>query len=331
MARVESWLVKNGQEVRRGRAPRYFAWDFQLGVQEPTLANTGCFRVPEASLSNYAGDVTNVAKGEVISGLNITGTFRPNNQCTLRDSIIRGGPAPTYGTTHTLFSARQSGTEAPIRAEYVSILPSHPSVDVYGFEWGGIDAYRCLITGVVDGASVHGSGNWPNTIHKSVKFHACMFMDSPYYPTDPRQTDGSHNDFIQAHGSLSLLEVVGCSFGAVGQRAAACVLVQQNHGTYSGPIRITDNWFYGHKSKGAVFNTSESRGQSYTNLEFWRNRIDPESSHASPAPILVKSTSRYPECYGMEGAVGSAPGTWTPGPNANVYMGTGLYVPIKSG
>lgn len=330
MGRLESWAVEDGIEARRGRSNRFYDGSFNLGQEEPTIANTGP-RVASNQLANYAGDITNVAPGEVLDRLNITGRFMANNQCTLRDSVVRGGPSPTYGQTNAHASARLSGTGAPMRFEHVLISPSHRDVDSYGFEWGGIDAYRCRIEGVVDGASVHGSGSWPNTINKIVRFHACMFMDSPFYPTDPRQSDGSHNDFIQAHGSLSLFEVVGCSFGAVGERAAACILLQQNHGIYTGPITITDNWFYGHKTKGAVFNTSESRGQSYTMLQFWRNRIDPESNHADPAPVLTKSTSRYPATFGMVGVDGTAPGTWTPGPNCNVYMGTGLPVAVKSG
>lgn len=328
--RVETWMVAQGVELRRGRADRYFGSDFALGQEKPTETNTGP-RVGETSLANYAGDVTNVAKGEVLDRLNITGRWLANNPCTLRDSQILGGPAPTYGTTHAHASARLSGTEMPMRFEHVKIAPSHRTVDSYGFEWGGIDAYRCQIIGVIDGASVHGSGTWPNTINKIVRFHACAFADSPFYATDPRQTDGSHNDFIQAHGSLSLLEVVGCSFGAWGERAAACILLQQNHGIYHGPIIITDNWFHGHPTKGAVFNTSESRGQSYTMLQFWRNRISEDSNHASPAPVLTKSTSRYPATFGMIGTDGTAPGTWTAGPNCNVYMDSGLPVPIKSG
>lgn len=325
--RLETWAVLADREARRGRPDKYFDADFPLGEIEPVAANTGS----RVTGTNYAGDIRNVTRGEVISGLNITGVVRPDNPGIMRDCRILGGPAPEYGNSHTLVDVRHSNIDVPFRFEFVSLEPSDRSVDIYGFEYGGIDAYRCSIVGTVDAASVHGIGSWPNTIHRVVKFHACRFDDSPFYAVDPRQTDGSHNDFIQAHGSLSLLEVIGCSFGKLGPRAMACILLQQHHGLYSGPIKITDNWFYGHQSKGAVFNMSETRDEPFSDLSFHRNRIWRDSNHASPSPIAVKSRSRIPANFGMTGTNGSLPSTWTPGPNVNVYMDNGAHVQPKAG
>lgn len=318
--RVEDWIVRETTEERRGRSPIYTGDpDFEVGQIEPTRQNVG-YRVAEAQLQNYSGSLTNVPyDGYVFDRLAITGQFRPNRSCVLRDCLILGGPAPNPGQDWALVDTRSLSITTPVRVEHSTLSPSHRSVDLYGFKWGHVDAYRCLIEGVVDGGSPHGSGQWPSTIHREVRYRACMFTDSPWYEHDPRQTDGSHNDFIQAHGSLSLLEVHGCSFGADGEKADTSILVQQQHGLYDA-IRITDNWFYGHPSKGAVFNMTESRGVPFTNLQFWRNRIAASSNHSSPSPIAVASGSRFPENFGWTGTVGSSPSTWVAGPNASVYL-----------
>lgn len=319
--RLETWAVEADRLSRRGRPPVYFDPGFAVGQIEPTLTNTG-FRVPQVSLVNHAGSITNVARGEVIERRVITGVFQPNNPCTLRDCLILGGPAAAYGSTLNHIDLRSPSIDVPVRIEHTTVDPSHRSVDSYGMGHGNLDAYRVKIIGCVDGASVHGTGSWPNTVMRVARFRACYFGDSPFYPVDPRQTDGSHNDFIQAHGSLKLLEVIGCSFGRDGARAMACILLQQHHGLYEDVV-ITDNWFYGHPTEGTVFNTSSQRGQAYSMLKLWRNRVDPDSRHAGGPPLICKDENRFPEAFGMVGEVGAHPNTWTPGPNANVYMGTG--------
>lgn len=216
-----------------------------------------------------------------------------------------------------LVDTRSLGITTPVRIEHTTLSPSHRGVDLYGMKYAHVDAYRCLIEGVVDGASPMGGGQWPATVHRIARYRACMFTDSPWYADDPRQSDGSHNDFIQAHGSLALLEVVGCSFGADGERADSMILLQQQHGLYDEVV-ITDNWFYGHGSKGSIFNMSETRGVGFTNLKYLRNRIS-SSSHQG-GQILVKANSRIPENFGWIGTPGSSPTTWTAGPDASVYL-----------
>lgn len=325
MTRLEGWLHTPAGWQRRGRPTKFVDPEFQVGVDKPVRSNVGC-RIPVGDLIPVAGSVTSthpltgqpLQHGDVIEGVDIAGVFRPNRYVILRDSRIRGGPTP-YGQTLNLVDTRALTITQPVRLEHVTISPSHRSVDVYGFAYADVDAYRCLIEGVVDGASVHGGGSWPNTIHRIAKFEACLFTDSPWYADDPRQTDGSHNDFIQAHGSLSLLWVVGCTFGLDGEKADTTILLQQAHGLYD-EIVITDNWFHGNPIKGAVLNMSETRGVGFTNLQFLRNRISAESNHSSPSPIVVKSNSRYPENFGWTGTVGSSPSTWVAGPSASVYM-----------
>lgn len=314
--RVEDWLVRESTEERRGRAPIYTDGDFPVGLVEPVRENVG-HRVAEAQLTSYSGSVTNVPyDGYVFDRLAISGQFRPNRPCVVRDCLIMGGPTP-YNQTLNLVDTRSLGITTPVRIEHTTLSPSHRSVDIYGVAYGHIDAYRCLIEGVVDGASVHGAGTWPATIDRVVRFRACMFTDSPWYADDPRQVDGSHNDFIQAHGSLSLLEVVGCSFGADGERADSTILLQQAHGLY-GEIVITDNWFYGHQTKGSVFNMSESRGVGFTNLKYLRNRISADSHLGGQ--ILIKPLSRIPENFGWTGAPGSLISSWVAGPDASYYL-----------
>lgn len=325
--RVESWAVGTGIEARRGRPNRYYDPAFPIGVIEPTAANTGP-RVPESSLTVYNGDVTNVAPGEVLDRLLITGQFMPNNPCTIRDSVIRGGPV-AYEELIGLVDCRRNGGD-PVRLEFCTLDPAgDAAVGHVGFRRGNFSAYRCKVVNVVDHAHIHGNGSWPNTHNVIVQLHACYFAHSRWYPDDPRQgPEGSHCDFVQAHGSLSLLEIMGCSFGKDGARAnTSNILLQQHHGLY-GRVVITDNWFYGHPTSGSTFNMSENRGVGYLDLAFHRNRID----RAGKAPrILVYARSRIPENYGWIGDPLAGPSTWTPTANASVFMDDGTPVPINKG
>lgn len=321
---LDAWQRTPAGWERRGRPLRHVDDDpnFVLGMTKPTRSNTGLAArgVSEAQLSNYAGTFTNVSKGEKIDRLLITGSFRPNNTCTLSESKVVGpAVAPPLGETFNLVDTRSLAIDDPVRVEYCDLSPQTRTVDMYGVAYGQVEVYRSIIEGVVDGMSVHGAGTWPATIHRTVRLLGSLLTDSPWYADDPRQTDGSHNDFIQAHGSLQLLMIWGNTFGLDGEKADTSILIQQAHGLYDA-VRIIENWFHGHPSRGAVFNMTETRGVGFTDLQFLRNRISSESNHSNPSPIVVKTLSRIPENFGWTGTVGSSPSTWVAGPDASYYM-----------
>lgn len=326
---IESWAIDSTAERRRDRVPRFYDSDFPLGQLEPHY-DICKPRIPPASRVNYNGDITNVAPGEVISGLNVNGRIIPNNPCTIKDSLIRGVPTDPLDAVGLFDGGSNEGS--PVRLEFCEINPDpHMAPSINGFRRGGFSAYRCTVRNVVDSAHVHGNGSWPNTRNRVVQLHACVFNDATVFPNDPNWGGSpSHSDFVQAHGSLSLLEIIGCSFGKVGARPnTTIILLQQHHGIY-GKIRIEDNWFYGNTEGGATFNMSAQRSQVYDTdvLSFKRNRID----RAGHAPrLLVKDSHWYPAVYGWTGTDLSNPNTWVPGADASIFMDDGSPVPISNG
>jgi hypothetical protein len=233
---------------------------FRLGVTEPTAAGAYtpaavCLpRVPETSMRTYDGDLTNVAPGEVLDRLIVTGRFRPESSgWVLRDSIVEGGTPPAGESMWPLVDARE-GAVHDGRVEFTELRPSTHGFNVYGFKGGNVDVVRSTIRGVVDGAQPHGSGTYPNNTNKGVRFRGVLVEDLRTFD-DPGQSDGiTHNDGLQAAGALDWFELVGC---AIHGGRTSCVLLQQNQGTYRVVI-VARNWLYGHPDEGSTFNTSQN-------------------------------------------------------------------------
>lgn len=314
------------------------AW-LTLGTQ----ANTGC-RIAEASLTPYAGSVTSthpgtglpLQSGDVVEGFDIAGRIVPTvGGITFRDLIVRGGmpdgapSSPTVANTWALVDQRNNGITTLNRYEYVTLAPSYLSHDVYGFRGANYIALRCKIGSVVDGFNAHGSAE----LEKAAYHWGCWMDVAHHEDVDPRQVDGTHDDNVQAQGRLSVLEILFCTFmGGQG----ATILLQKGQGTY-GVARVNDNLLYGHPTAGAVFNMSESliggttEGYPKGGLQVLRNKVDPAANHTSPSPFVIKPNSRFPENFGCTGTDGSTPSSWTPGPDANTYIGSSTHVALKAG
>lgn len=282
---------------------------FEIGVVEPTLANTGC-RYPRASLTVVAGDLVVNTGGTatnplVIERKLIRGQLRINvPYVTVRDCIVEGGPAPVYGTTWPLVRALTAGAVG-LLFEYITLAPSAPSVDVYGFQGGDFTARYCQVGGVVDAFSINGSA----ATVKKVTIEGCYVDDLRTYSPDPRQSDNiTHNDGIQSAGNLDL-RIVGCTIH--GGRTS-CILIQQGQGTYVKAY--TDRcWLYGNPDTGSTFNVSENGRGPINNLTVTGHRID----RAGRAPRLL-----------LPAATAAAATTVVAG---NVYMDDGSPVPISPG
>lgn len=281
---------------------------FQLGVTEPTLANTGNHLPP---LDTTTGRLS--ASG-VIEGRLVTEDFRPNGPGVMRHSTIRNGQPASM---QAMVDVRSLNVTGQYRLEHVTLEPSHPTVHTYGLRWAGIDAYRCTILGCVDAAQVYGTNSGGTLIERAVTISGCLLGDSPLYQVDPQQGGGpSHNDGIQAQGGITELQVIGSAIGAVGDRFDACVLLQTSVGQY-GSVTITDNWLYGHQTTGSILNMSSGFDSP---LEFKRNRISRDSYLGGQ--ILVRPAARIASSFGMVGPDGDC-SLWTPGPDCNVYMDNG--------
>lgn len=316
-------------------------------LQLATPFNTGC-RIPEEDLIVHNGNVTNthpgtglpLVPGDVIEGFYITGRLAPTvGGLTFRDCIVRGGmpngvpSSPTQANTWALVDNRHNNIVALNRYEYVTIDPSYLSHDIYGFRGGNYIALYCYIGPVIDGFNPHGSQEmWKSAFH-----WGCYMEMAHHAEVDPRQgPEGSHDDNLQAQGKLVRLELLKCDLrGSYGNT----VLLQKGEGSY-GMIKIHDNKLGGMPDRGGPFNMSETLGanagggtEGYAEgtLEVFRNLVDRNVNHESPAPFAIKPNSRFPSNFGCTGTNGSSPSTWTPGPNANVYADNGQPVPLKSG
>lgn len=255
--------------------------NFQQNVTEPNDTNVGP-RVKEISLQNYAGTFTNVKDNEPIKRLIIPGSIDlgASKNAHVEDCIVLGGPAPVAGTTYPLIKALNGNLNTVI--EFTEIRPSHPSVDVYGVQGGDITFRRSKVTGVVDAFSINGSSS-AGARHKIVVIEDSLIKDLPFYASDPRQVDGSHNDGIQGAGVLDLTVRGTAIHGGV----TSCILLQKNQGIYTKAL-VEYCWLYGHPTSGSTFNTSEDGRGPIENLTFRYSKVDRNGK--APRILIASAT-----------------------------------------
>lgn len=266
-----------------------FEDNFILGTTQPTASNTGP-RIAEINLSNYAGDFTNVQSGDVISGLAITGQVNPSGSptATFRDCLIKGDTDPTPTASGYYDIGRQVGTTGGlVTYEFCEIRAENPSYRNNGWKGGNVRLVRCKGSSLTDFLSPHGSSG--SNIWKTFQAHGC-YADNFYTDTEPAANQSdliTHNDFCQAQGRLTLLEIIGCANGATGRPRTSWLLLQTNQGTY-GTVRINSNWMYGATASGSSVNIPIAAG-SFENFEFQGNRV----SNTGQSPrVLMASTVR---------------------------------------
>jgi hypothetical protein len=192
--------------------------------QKPGPTNTG---VPVGTqLTVYNGDLTITTPGATYSGLDIYGFVRVEApDVTIKDSIIRGGPA----TSNTALIYDLSDTATNLLVEDSELVPVDPSVNIDGIDGWNYTALRVNIHGTVDGAKMFG----PNAAMQDSWIH-----DLVTYENDPAHADGvSHNDDVQIL-SGSNLRVIGNDLE--GGHNTAIQITQDN-----GPLTdvlIDGNW-----------------------------------------------------------------------------------------
>lgn len=265
--------------------------DFVLGTTVATALNTGS-RIPDVNLSNYAGDLTNVTNGEVVSGLLITGRIAPTlgagQSAIIRDSVALGqtDPTPTGGDYYNIGSA--TGHLGTVRYEHVEIRPSIGTYRPNGWKGGNVELYRCKASGLCDFISPHGSGS----VWKSFKVHGC-YADGFVSAVDPNQGDNiTHNDWCQAQGGLTVLEIIGCTSGQTGRPRTSVILLQSGVSVVGGgryeKVVITDNVFYGDTTEGTTINVPTS-ATNFDEFTLARNKV---SSTGKTPRALLSSTVR---------------------------------------
>lgn len=327
---LEPWYAIRGELVAKG-AKVPFPSTFVLGETMPDAvgaytpqAKVGP-RVPETSMSNYDGTITN-AGSTPLDRLIITGRFDPNDSvATLRDCKVLGGMPPGYtpdrvNNPYPLWDVRAS-TNTDITIEYSEIAPSVYNHEIYGFKGGNAHLYRSVIRGTVDGIQAHGSGAYPSNTMKSLIIEGCLIEDLRVHaePAGNQSDLITHNDGLQATGALTLLKVYGT---AIYGGRTSCILIQQSTGLY-GDIEIEKNWLIGHPTLGSTFNTSQNgRGAICASGHFWvRNNRMSNTGH------LVGSGSnatRFPVSPSTKAAAGWS---WT----GNTYIEDGTTANVGNG
>ncbi|HEY5049564.1 MAG TPA: hypothetical protein VII50_01595, partial [Acidothermaceae bacterium] len=165
------------------------------GSARPGPTNTG---VPAGTqLTVYNGDLTITTPGATYADLDIHGFIRVEApDVTIKDSIIRGGPA----TSNTAIIYDLSDAATNLVVEDSEIMPADPSVFIDGIDGWNYTALRLNIHGTVDGAKMFGTNA---TIEHS------WIHDLVTYAHDPSQNGGqTHNDDVQIL-SGSNLQILG--------------------------------------------------------------------------------------------------------------------------
>lgn len=251
--------------------------NFELGVTEPTASNTG-FRVPEISLSNYSGDITNITQGQIVSKLAITGKVKPGATitATMQDCLLLG-QTQAGATGNSYYNiGDQTGTTTSgaglMTWEFCEIRASIPSYKNNGWKGGNVFLYRCKGSTLTDFLSPHGSSG--SGVSKIFKAHGC-YADGFYTDADPNQTSDNitHNDFCQCQGLLSTLEIIGCANGDTGRPRTSFLLVQKGEGGY-GTVKIGNNWIRGATGTGSSINiASNMLASDFQEFHLYGNRV----------------------------------------------------------
>lgn len=228
---------------------------FVLGTTEPKLGDYSVGVRANISLTPHNGNFLFTSNNQVVRNLDISGYvhFQGYTGCLMENCIIRGGPAPGYPDNHTLVRFYDAGGRVANNntLRFCAITPSNSSVDVYGIGGWGWTVERCSITGVVDGTNMHQSTTSGATV-KGGKLRGC-YIETVWYVSDPRQTDGSHNDGVQIFAG-SQNEIIGNSFRHPDRRGNVIVFTPQSDGNLQN-TKVNYNWFRG----------------GYTQLSVWAN------------------------------------------------------------
>ena len=158
----------------------------QLSVRVTAKAPDPVYGVdPGVVLSQRSGDLVITKRGTVVENLDLRGSILVKaDNVTIRNSIIRGGPAATSDKALIMswWGAKK------LKISHVTLRPDHPSRYLDGVSGANLTAEYLDISRVVDGLKLTGG---VSTVRRS-------FIHGGYSTADPSQPDGvSHNDGIQ--------------------------------------------------------------------------------------------------------------------------------------
>ena len=189
---------------------------------------------------------------------------------TIRRSIIRGGVV--NGSTGLVTNIDPTATNFVI--EDSTLVPSTPSVFLDGLKGGNYTARRLDISGVVDGAKVHGN---------NVSISGTWIHGMRWFSSDPYQGGtGTHNDGIQVLGGANVSIVGNDISGASG----AAIQVTQDYSDVRNML-IQGNFLGG---GGCSLNVAEKGGPALQQFRLLNNRFERTSTFNCPA-IIARGTT----------------------------------------
>lgn len=140
---------------------------------------------PRVVLTQRSGDLVITKKGTVVQNLDLRGSILVKaDNVTIRNSIIRGGPAATGDKALIMswWGAKK------LKISHVTLRAENPSRHLDGISGVNLTAEYLDISRVVDGVKLTGG---VSTVRRSL-------IHDGYFTADPSQPDGvSHNDGIQ--------------------------------------------------------------------------------------------------------------------------------------
>lgn len=231
---------------------------FVLGQTEPAPGNGTVGVRPGITLTSYSGDFTFTSNNQVVRNLDISGkvSFAGYSGCLLENCIIRGGVPAGYPSTLYLVGFFDAGGRIASNntMRFCELRPSNPTVDVYGIGGWGWTVERCLIVDVVDATNMHQSTTSGATV-KGGKLYG-SYLETLWYASDPRQTDGTHNDGVQIFAGSSN-EIIGNSFKHPDRHGNVVVFSPQSDGNLQD-TKVNYNWFRGGYTQVSLWDSNNS-------------------------------------------------------------------------
>lgn len=306
--------------------------EFILGVTKPTEENSGPRIAPTATYGSPGNPYhLTITTPGVYSGLEVWGriTIEPPTGVELWDSQVHMTGNPTTDQNAIVIADQNA---------YGHVV-AHCHIDVpdeverqnerfaVGVRGGGVLVTRSIIEHVVD--AVNGITLNTGAANRKMQVHGNVLRDLVDRPS-LFQPDGiAHCDGVQGMGGVEL-EVIGNTI--YGGSTSCVILTQSSSPARQGysDVTVEDNWFYGHPTQGATINVTSTGGLAIPSLKVHRNRVDPSGNLAGQ--IRVSAPNRVPASFGaVSGTTNGTLADWVFGPDANVYMDTGLPVTLRQG
>jgi len=233
-----------------------------IGVDKPSAATTGVLpgvtRTDVTTSGGWPGTGTLTA-GAVYSNLNIK--YRPvppagTDPIVYRNCYFMGEPVGSDPGGGAGLCQSTSDSHCPQWFYDCTFAPQNPH-----WNWNGIighhyRAYRCDVSGAVDGFGVYDNNAGHGALDVDVVLQQCYVHDLGNWsnPPDTSHADGSHPDCMQQQGGAGL-HIQGCNFlGFAGPGFAlngygtnhtnAVLMITNNVGEVTGND-IQYNWFDG--------------------------------------------------------------------------------------